>query len=52
MIIMTVWPGDDDDTDYYDDNDNDNDRVARLETELCGANDVITQLRHELQVRV
>ena len=38
--------------DYYNDNDNDNDRVARLETELCGANDVITQLRHELQVRV
>ena len=26
------------------------DKVARLETELCGANDLITQLRHELQV--
>ena len=26
-------------------------KVARLETDLCGANDVITQLRHELQVR-
>mgnify|MGYP001413488336 CR=1 FL=1 len=26
-------------------------KVARLETELCGSNDVITQLRHELQVR-
>ena len=26
-------------------------RISKLETELCGSNDLITQLRHELQVK-